>query len=85
MLIVIIKMLDINLAVSYDAQIRNGFQALRWLSVGSLGLNSGLQTCKASEPPLQPRYGFSCGITMKRGQKCETQGYRGVAAEAGGS
>lgn len=85
MLVVIIKMFSINLAVSYDAQIRNGFQVLRWISVGSVGLNSGLQTCKASEPSLQPSYGFSCGITMKRGHKCETQGYRGVTAAAGGS
>lgn len=58
---------------------------LRWLSVGSVGLNSGLQTCKESEPPFQPSYGFFCGITMKRGHKCETQDYRGIATAAGGS
>lgn len=65
------------------------FGCHRWLYVGSVGLISGLQTCKAialsTEPSFQPRYGFSFGITMKRGRKCETQGYRGVAAAAGGS
>lgn len=55
--------------------------------MGSVGLNSGLQTCKAialsTEPSFQPRYGFSFGITMKRGHKCESQGYRGIAAALG--